>query len=938
MTTERIDIVVREDGSRVVRRNLEEIGTVATGVDGKIAKMTSSIKTMGAVIAAAAIGMVFNSFIQNTIEAEQAVSQLEAVLKSTAGVSGQTSKGLQKMASDLQDVTTYGDEAVMQMQSVLLTFTRLRGNQFVQAQEAVLNLATAMKMDLKGASLQVGKALNDPVLGLTALSRAGIQFTDDQKELIKKLAEGGQMAEAQTLILKELEVQFGGSARAARDTLGGALTALRQKFGDMFELSSSFSEPFRKGIEFITANMETILKVVAVLTLTLAAAFVPSAIAVFSGWVGTLTVQLRNLWILIAANPLGALLVAVTAVVTALTLFRDQIKLGTDETTTLGDLMRAAWESVVPFIKEVWSVAKWTLDAITEYFGVNSAYWASNTADSTKKQESSWLGIVRAVARTVDAILGLLLGLHDSSRRIFAALGDFASTTFTNIAKQAAAAFSGDFAQVLEIGAAQLDNLKNTGTKLGEALGKGMDTGFAAIAEGGFEARLDKLIGRAQEIGKERASASVGSPSPPPPAGGGGGADGDASKKAAKELDQLRDALRQLKDAADPVGAATRQLAEDQETLAKAVGKGLIAPKEAVAIYEELKYQMRDQLDPLAALNRSIDENVAMLKLSNEQRGIEQQMLDSTAQLRQAGIVLTDQETAALRAKLIVEQELAKISGLRDQLEAETANAQQQHIYDLMEAYGQLKETTSADDFNFMNRLLGGTLDETQAAFDASMAQFDVYYTTIDQLRQKDLISEQQASEAKRALNKLEMDMRVAQVQTGLESISGLMSSHNKTAFKIGQAAAIANATITGIQMAMNAYESASKIPYVGWILGPLAAAGAAVTAAANISKIRSQQPPAYRTGGEYMVGGTGGVDSQTVAMRATPGERISINTPSQANAMERIAARLDREDRGRGDVHVGGITIVQTGRADNTTAEQQGRKAARLIEEQVGG
>lgn len=882
MTTERIDIVVREDGSRVVKRNLEDIGASASTVDGKIAKMTSSLKTMSAVVVAAGIGLIFNSFIRNTIEAEQTVSQLNAVLKSTAGVSGQTSSGLQKMASDLQDVTTYGDEAVMQMQSVLLTFTRLRGNQFVQAQEAVLNLATAMKMDLKGASLQVGKALNDPVQGLTALSRAGIQFTDDQKELIKKLAEGGKMAEAQTLILKELEVQFGGSARAARDTLGGALTALREKFGDMFELSSSFSEPFRKGIEFITANMETILKVVAILTLTLAAAFVPSAIAVFSGWVGVLMTQLRNLWILIAANPLGALLVAVTAVVSALTLFRDQIKLGTDETTTLGDLMRAAWESVVPFIKEVWSVAKWTLDAITEYFGVNSAYWASSTADSTKKQESSWLGIVRAVARTVDAILGLLLGLHDSSRRIFAAIGDFASTTFNNMAKQAAAAFKGDFAQVLEIGAAQIDNLKNTGTKLGEALGKGMDTGFAAIAAGGFEAKLDKLIGRAQEIGKERTSSPagiVGRAVAPPP--GGGGADGGAAKKAAQELEQLRDALRQLKDAADPVGAAMRQLADDQLTLDKAVAKHLITQKEATAIYEELKFQMRDQLDPLAALNRSIDESVGLLKMSNDQRTIEQQMLQYTNQLRKDGKILTDAETEALRAKLIVEQELAKISAARDSYDASGVKGQLEAFANDIKGFQASMAgggSGAGDIAGAINSMLPwANLEGSQEQMDAYVAQHQVMYDQIKMLSDANLINHQTANSLMMQADSIYMEQRLQGTRNLFGALAGLSSSGNRRLAAIGKAAAVADAVISGILATQKALAAPPGPPYTI----PMAAITAGM-AAVNVAKIVSTPLPGFKTGGEFRVGGSGGPDSQTVAFRGSPNETVSIKTPQQ--------------------------------------------------------
>jgi hypothetical protein len=135
----------------------------------------------------------------------------------------------------MQRVTTYGDETVMTAQAMLLTFTKIGKETFPDALEATLNVATAMGTDLKSAALQVGKALNDPVQGITALTRAGIQFTDGQKDVIKELVETGRTAEAQRMILGELETQMGGAARAARNTLGGAIAGLKNAFGDLLE-------------------------------------------------------------------------------------------------------------------------------------------------------------------------------------------------------------------------------------------------------------------------------------------------------------------------------------------------------------------------------------------------------------------------------------------------------------------------------------------------------------------------------------------------------------------------------------------------------------------------------------------------------------------------------------------------------------------------------
>ncbi len=191
-------------------------------------------KAFGAVLGTIGVALAIG-VIRNTIEAEKVQAQLAAALKSTAGASGQTIASLNEHAGALQKVTAYGDEAIGTAQGVLLTFTKIGGETFPKATEAVLDMATAMQMDLKSASIQVGKALNDPVLGVTALGRAGVQFSEDQKEMIRSLVETGDVAGAQVIILKELETQFGGSARAARDTLGGALESLKNAFGDLLE-------------------------------------------------------------------------------------------------------------------------------------------------------------------------------------------------------------------------------------------------------------------------------------------------------------------------------------------------------------------------------------------------------------------------------------------------------------------------------------------------------------------------------------------------------------------------------------------------------------------------------------------------------------------------------------------------------------------------------
>ena len=119
--------------------------------------------------------------------------------------------------------------------AILATFKQIRGEGFERATMAALDMADVMEGGLNGALVMIGKALNDPIANLSAMTRAGVQFTQGQKDTIKTLWEAGDTMAAQGIILKELESQFGGAAKAARETFPGALKATENALGDVKE-------------------------------------------------------------------------------------------------------------------------------------------------------------------------------------------------------------------------------------------------------------------------------------------------------------------------------------------------------------------------------------------------------------------------------------------------------------------------------------------------------------------------------------------------------------------------------------------------------------------------------------------------------------------------------------------------------------------------------
>lgn len=193
-------------------------------------------------IAGVSIAATIRAIVDNTIEAENALRQLEARLKSTGGIAGVSSQELQDFSKELQSVTTFGDDAIIAMQGVLLTFTNIRGNTVKDATRAILDLSTAMGTDLQSSAVLVGKALNDPVKGATALARAGVQLSASQKQLIKDFVAVGDVASAQQIILEELTTQFGGAAEAAANTFGGSIKQLQNAFGDLLEADGGLGD------------------------------------------------------------------------------------------------------------------------------------------------------------------------------------------------------------------------------------------------------------------------------------------------------------------------------------------------------------------------------------------------------------------------------------------------------------------------------------------------------------------------------------------------------------------------------------------------------------------------------------------------------------------------------------------------------------------------
>lgn len=231
-------LVGKDRASSAIKGVAKATGTLFD-VTFKLTNITSSAINITRAFASTmeSLGRAAAVPIKAAQEQQRVNAQLEAVLRSTGMAAGLSADQLRDMAGAMQRTTQFGDEAVIGMQNLILTFTNIggAGGIFERTTKAALDVATAMGMDLQSAAIQVAKALNDPTTGLSMLTRVGITFSEEQKEVIKQLQATGDIAGAQIVILEELERQFGGSAAAMRDTFGGAAQSAQNAFGDLLE-------------------------------------------------------------------------------------------------------------------------------------------------------------------------------------------------------------------------------------------------------------------------------------------------------------------------------------------------------------------------------------------------------------------------------------------------------------------------------------------------------------------------------------------------------------------------------------------------------------------------------------------------------------------------------------------------------------------------------
>jgi len=305
----------------------------------------------GALVAGGAIAVGLGMAVKSAEEAQVATNRLNQVFKSMGETTGVAAAQASAYASTLAVQIGQEDELIMAAQAKLATFaavsseTARMSGVFDRATKAAFDLAAAGFGEAGANAVQLGKALQDPIKGITALRKSGVTFTESEQAKIKALVQSGKLLEAQNIVLKAVETQVGGVAAAtATDSAKMAIA-----FGEIAETAGAILLPM---VQAITANVLPMLQSFQAFVsehpgIVQAIAAIGAGLLAFGGVVKICTTATRIFAAVLAVNPFVLIAAAVIAVAM---------------------LIYANWTRITAFFANTWAAIKAGAASVGQFF------------------------------------------------------------------------------------------------------------------------------------------------------------------------------------------------------------------------------------------------------------------------------------------------------------------------------------------------------------------------------------------------------------------------------------------------------------------------------------------------------------------------------------------------------------------------------------------
>lgn len=513
--------------------------------------MLAGVKSlMGPIAAAFSIYAVvdFTKDMFNAAEEGQRVDATLGNITKSMGLfgsaAGDVTNRLKDFATEQMKLTGIDDDVIKGAQAKLMTFSEVgksageMGGQFDTATKLAMDLSAAGFGSVDSAAVMLGKALQDPIAGVTALKRVGVTLTEAQKEQIQAFMDAGDAASAQNVILQEVSRQVGGTAAASAtaadkmkarwdDAVQGIGTALLPVLEGVVGFIADNILPAVEGIgtglsgafQWLQENAGWLVPVIAgigavilgvatnigILNLTAAIAAaggLPAIIAATWAWTAALLANPVT-WIILGIGLLIAAIVALAMNWDAVTKWVSDVWSGftswlSDSFNAIGKWWNDLWSGVSRFVSDVWNgIVSWVSGVVSGFLGWFRENWMLILGFITGPMglavafiTKNWDGIVSFLRGALDKIGGFF-------ETVFQGIGDTVRGTFEGIV----GFIKGAINSVIDIVNGAIDGINSVGDAIRNATGGAVDINVGHVphlAKGGYvDQPTTALIGEA---------------------------------------------------------------------------------------------------------------------------------------------------------------------------------------------------------------------------------------------------------------------------------------------------------------------------------------------------------------------------------------------------------------------------------------------------------
>ncbi|MBF1762604.1 MAG: tape measure protein [Veillonella sp.] len=895
MTTENIQIHISETGARTVSKNIEGIGTSAKTASDAVEFLKGAMQKAFAAGALAALTRYANSWQSISTQIKLATKSQEeaaAVQEKLVSLAKRTGSDLESTVGLYTNIARAAGE-MGKSQNELIKFT--------ENMNKVLSYSNVSAGDAKNALTQLGQALGGGTIRAQEFNSI-LSATPAVMQIVAKNISGvdGSIAKlrekmnAGNLSAKEFFEAFqkGGkdideAFSKTPNTIGNAIsrlnTNLTEFIGKIAE-SSGILTAMANAIDFVSNNLTVLSAALAVVGARVAVAFGPTAIAAIRGY-----------WAALMAHPFVLLATAIAAAIGYVIQIKDQIKIFSGGVATLGDVfdvladrMRAALSSAAQWFVDLANSARASLLTVTGFFEPVASAFRAAFGDL----DMSFAGIAQGFGRALDMMTATVRSIGP---RISHALENIPAAfelafksavnsylsyleTMTNAAASVVNKISRAVGGSDLLGVAKLPrlNISQEAQKFADDQKAIWQKAYSDLKNSGAEKWVIDTLQAIEKKAAARRKTTANLDAVPAAAALSAASSSAKAGSAKAQRDEFADLISQI----DSVGAASRRFAAAQQVLDDAFSAGKIKNvQEYQRYFGLLRQQYQDAINPVGAYLNQIRDEMDLLKLSAAERDAQRASMQAVNQLRKQGVEVSISEQAAIKEAITTLKRETEAIQAQDEMRKNSIARQEEEFRKKLQYARTLRELSAGDRDRIGLDALGqmgldtSSLAQTQRV---QLENIELYYARIKELEASRMIDEQTAAQARVQLSMQEFRARNAAFSAFLSDASVLQQSHSKGLARIGRAAAISQAI-------MNTYEGATKALAMGGpYLGPLWAATVVAAGMTHVAQIRSQQTAGFFTGGSFTVGGAGGPDSQMVAFRATPGERVNVATPTQ--------------------------------------------------------